>query len=131
MHSEQPAPVFGHDFDAFEAYLRDGPGPALSLARYCQLPHADTHGLAECAQGHHNTLVLSPQSTTVPGFLRDSVRVLRAATAMQGSVENALSWFSTNPLPVFDYKTAHGLVAERRTEALMRYLASLDAGFAG
>lgn len=131
MQIEQPSPVFGQDFDAFMTYLRDGASPTLSPARYGEVLHLDTQTLAQSAQVHRNTLRRAPQSASVQGFLRDSVRVLRAATDLHGSVEEALFWFSNHPLPVFEYKTAHTLVTERRTEALLRYLASLDAGFAG
>lgn len=131
MQIEQDLPVFGQDFDAFMTYLRDGTTPTLSPARYGQVLHLDTQTLAQSAQVHRNTLRRAPQSASVQGFLRDSVRVLRAATDLHGSVEEALFWFSNHPLPVFDYKTAQTLVAERRTEALLHYLASLDAGFAG
>jgi len=113
------------------SYLRDDTGPTLSPARYGEVLHLDVQTLAQSAQVHRNTLRRAPQSASVQGFLRDSVRVLRAATDLHGSVEEALFWFSNHPLPVFDYKTAHALVAERRTDALLRYLASLDAGFAG
>jgi hypothetical protein len=131
MHIEQRSPVFGQDFDAFMTYLRDETSPTLSPARYGQVLHLDAQTLAQSAQVHRNTLRRAPQSASVQGFLRDSVRVLRAATDLNGSVEEALFWFSNHPLPVFDYKTAHTLVTERRTEALLRYLTSLDAGFAG
>jgi uncharacterized protein (DUF2384 family) len=131
MQVEQHAPVFGQDFNAFMTYLREGSSPMLSPARYGEVMHLDAQTLAQSAQVHRNTLRRAPQSATVQGFLRDSVRVLRAATDLHGSVEEALFWFSNHPLAVFDYKTAHTLVTERRTEALLRYLASLDAGFAG
>ena len=63
--------------------------------------------------------------------LRESVRVIRAATDIAGRVENAIFCFKNNPLPVFDYKTPQDLVSEGRTEALVRYIQSLQAGFIG
>ena len=131
MQAEQRSPIFGQDFDAFMTYLRDDASPTLSPTRYGQVLHLDAQTLAQSAQVHRNTLRRAPQSATVQSFLRDSVRVLRAATDLHGSVEEALFWFSNHPLPVFDYKTAHTLVTERRNETLLLYLASLDAGFAG
>jgi len=56
---------------------------------------------------------------------------MRAAVDITGSVEDAIYWFKNNPLPVFDYKTPQGLVSEGRTEALVRYIQSLQAGFVG
>lgn len=67
----------------------------------------------------------------VQSYLRESVRVICAATDIAGGVENAIYWFKNNPLPVFDYKTPQDLVSEGRTEALVQYIQSLRAGFVG
>lgn len=48
-----------------------------------------------------------------------------------GSVEKAIFWFKNNPLATFDYKRPQELVSEGRTEALIRYIQSLQTGFAG
>jgi uncharacterized protein (DUF2384 family) len=56
---------------------------------------------------------------------------MRAAADIAGSVEDAIYWFKNNPLPLFDYKTPQDLVSEGRTEALIRYIQSLQAGYAG
>lgn len=131
MQSEMSVPVFGQDFNAFMTYLREDNGPTLSPVRYGQMLQLDAQTLAQNAQVHRNTLRRAPHSPTVQGFLRDSVRVLHAATDLHGNVEDAVFWFSNHPLPVFEYKTAQTLVIEHRTDDLLRYLASLDAGFAG
>lgn len=44
--------------------------------------------------------------------------------------ERAL-WYRNEPLPVFDYKIAEQLISEGRTENLLRYVTSLEAGAAG
>jgi uncharacterized protein (DUF2384 family) len=59
------------------------------------------------------------------------VRVVRAAVDIAGSVEKAIFWFKNYPLPPFDYKTPQDLVSERRTEDIIRYIQSLQAGFTG
>lgn len=64
-------------------------------------------------------------------YLRESVRVMRAAVDITRSVEKAIFWFKNNPLPTFDYRTAQDLVSECRTEAMIHYIQSRQVGFAG
>ena len=64
-------------------------------------------------------------------YLREALRIIRAATDISGDLQRALFWYRNAPLPVFDYKTAEQLVSEGRTEDLLRYVTSLDAGAAG
>ncbi|MBY8610678.1 DUF2384 domain-containing protein, partial [Burkholderia arboris] len=70
-------------------------------------------------------------SESVQKFLRDALRIIRAATDISGDVQRALFWYRNEPLPTFDYKTAEQLVSEGRTEDLLRYVTSLEAGAAG
>jgi hypothetical protein len=46
-------------------------------------------------------------------------------------VNQALFWYRNEPLPVFDYKTAEQLVSDGRTDDLLRYVSSFEAGAAG
>jgi hypothetical protein len=80
---------------------------------------------------HRNTLSRMPGSESVQCFLRDALRLIRAATDVSGDVSKALFWYRNEPLPVFGYKTAEQLVSEGRTEDVLRYVASLEAGAAG
>jgi len=64
-------------------------------------------------------------------FLRDALRVIRAATDLAGDVSKALFWYRNEPLPVFDYKTAEQLVSDGRADDVLRFVASLEAGAAG
>ena len=41
------------------------------------------------------------------------------------------TWYRHTPLSAFDYKTAGQLVSEERTEDLIRYMQSLEAGALG
>ena len=43
----------------------------------------------------------------------------------------AIFWYRNVPLPPFGYKTAEQLVSEGRTEDVLRYVESLEAGAAG
>lgn len=61
----------------------------------------------------------------------DAMRVILAATEFLGEANTASSWFKNEPLSAFAFKTAEHLVAQGRTEDVLRYLASLEAGAAG
>jgi len=87
--------------------------------------------LAAQARVHRNTLSRAPDTESVQSYLRESLRVTRAAADVSDSIEKAIFWFKNHPLPVFDYKTAQALVSEKRTEALIKYLQSLRVGYSG
>lgn len=74
-----------------------------------------------------HTLGRAPDAESVQRYLRESVRVMRAAADVTGSVEKAIFWFKNNPLATFDYKTPREPVSEGRTEVLIRYIQSLQA----
>ena len=133
MNSVLVVPVFERNFDQFLNYLQDiETGPALlSPKRYGQVLHLDMQTLAAQAHVHRNTLSRAPDAESVQRYLRESVRVMRAAVDITGSVEKAIFWFKNNPLAPFDYKTPQELVSEGRTETLIRHIQSLQAGFAG
>jgi len=59
------------------------------------------------------------------------LRIIKAATDLNGDLHRALFWYRTEPLSVFGYKTAERLVSEGRTDDVLRYVASLEAGAAG
>ena len=62
---------------------------------------------------------------------RDATRVIKAATDLNGDVHTAAFWFKSEPLSAFASKTAEQLVREGRTEDVLRYLVSLEAGATG
>ena len=59
------------------------------------------------------------------------MRVIKAATDLNGDLSRALFWYRNEPLSVFGYKTSERLVSEGRTDDLLAYMASLEAGAAG
>jgi hypothetical protein len=125
-------PIFQGDFSAFMAYLHEDESPSsISPRRYSRVLRQDMQAIATQAHVHRNTLSRAPESASVQGFLREALRVIRAAADISGSVEKGIFWFKNEPLSVFDYKTPQMLVSEGRTEDLLRYVQSLDAGFAG
>jgi hypothetical protein len=123
----------GKHFDHFVEYLRDPdtPGPALSPKRFSQALQIDLQTLADQAHVHRNTLSRAPTSQGVQRFLREALRVIKAGTDISGDVNRALFWYRNEPLSAFGYKTAEQLVSEGRTEDVLRYVASLEAGAAG
>jgi uncharacterized protein (DUF2384 family) len=125
--------VPGASFDQFMDLLRDPelPAPVLSARRFGEALHIDLQTLAKQAHVHRNTLSRMPASESVQRFLREALRVIRAATDISGDVGRALFWYRNEPLPVFGYRTAEQLVSEGRTEDVLRYVASLEAGAAG
>lgn len=127
----EPIPVFERNFDGFMNFLNAEASPSISPKRYGMVFKVDMQTLAAQARVHRNTVRLAPDSETIQSYLRDSIRVMRAATDISGSIEKALYWFKNHPLPAFDYQTPQHLVSEKRTEALIKYIQSLQAGFSG
>ena len=125
--------VLGGTFQHFVEFLReaDTTAPVLSPKRFSQAMHIDLQMLAELAHVHRNTISRAPGSRGVQDFLREALRVIKAATDLNGDLNKALFWYRNEPLSVFGYKTAERLVSEGRTDDLLRYIASIEAGAAG
>jgi hypothetical protein len=127
------SPVLGRTYQHFIDFLRDPdePAPVLSPKRFSQAMHIDLQTLAEQAHVHRNTISRAPGSRGVQDFLREALRVIKAATDLNGDLNKALFWYRNEPLSVFGYKTPERLVSEGRTDDLLPYMASLEAGAAG
>ena len=127
------SPALGATFQHFIEFLReaDTPAPMLSPKRFSQAMHIDLQMLAEQAHVHRNTISRAPGSRGVQEFLREALRIIKAATDLNGDLNKALFWYRNEPLSVFGYKTAERLVSEGRTDDLLRYIASIEAGAAG
>ena len=126
-------PILGKDFGAFVEYLRDPdtPGPMLSPKHFSLALHIDLQTLADQAHVHRNTISRAPASQGVQRFLRDALKVIKASSDISGDVRRALFWYRNEPLSAFDYKTAEQLVSEGRTDDLLRYITSIEAGASG
>ena len=124
---------FHQNFNGFMNYLRDpeSRGTTISPVRFSELLHLDIQTLAIQAHVHRNTISRAPTSAGVQHFLREALRVIRAANDLTGDVEKTIYWYRNEPLPPFGYKTAEQLVSDGRTEDLIRYVQSLEAGAAG
>jgi hypothetical protein len=64
--------------------------PILSPKRFSQAMHIDLQTLAGQAHVHRNTINRAPESESVQRFLREAVRVLRAATDINKDVALAI-----------------------------------------
>ena len=72
-------------------------GPAaLSPSRFIKLLGIDLQTLARQAHVHRNTLGRSPSSEKVQQYLRDALRVIRAAADTAGVFTKQFSGFATN-----------------------------------
>jgi hypothetical protein len=126
-------PALAENFEQLMEFLREPEAgvAALSPKRFSQILGIDLQTLAAQAHVHRNTITRAPGSRAVQQFLREALRVIRAATDLSGDVRRALFWYRNDPLPALGYKTAEQLVAEGRTEDVLRYVASLGAAAAG
>ena len=76
-------------------------------------------------------LLEDAEISVAPEVLRESIRVLAAATDLVGNASKAAFWFRNQPLSDFSDKTAEDLVCEGRAEDVLRYIDMLSAGSAG
>ena len=80
---------------------------------------------------HRNTLRTHPESPRLQSVLRDLVRVLSAAMAIQPDLQRAIFLIKNEPIPAFRHKTLLQLIQEGRTEDAIGYLESISSGFVG
>lgn len=129
--SEQAIPAFGSDFQALLHFLlEDGTSTTFSPGRFGLLLGTDPSALTSACL-EQNGVSPTVESKYLQAHLREAVRVIQLATDLVGSVDKSLAWFKDSPLQVFGCKTPHMLVSEGRTDDLVRYLSSLEDGFAG
>lgn len=127
-------PALGLSYDQFIEDLRDPDvqGPLVSPRRFSDALHIDLQTLAEQAGVHRNTIARAPSSAMVQRFLRDALRVIKAATDVAGGdLGRGLFWYRNHPLAPFEYRTPEQLVTAGRTDDLLRYTITLMAGAAG
>jgi hypothetical protein len=120
-------------YQSFVDFLRDDdlPATALSPDRFITALNMDFISLAQQAHVHRNTLSRAPASPAVQKFMRDVLRVVKAMYDVSGDVRKTLFWYRNEPLSVFEYKTPEMLVSMGRTDDVIRYVTSLEAGAAG
>ena len=72
-----------------------------------------------------------PEPASMPTVVRDTARVLTQALLRDIGLRAVVDWYATAMIPIFNGKTPMEMVSEGRTDALLAYLESLDAGAAG
>ena len=133
MAAVADAPLYGRTYQQFVAFLQE-PGesaPVLSPKQFVVALSIDLQDLANQARVHRNTIGRAPHSKAVQDYLRQALRVIKAAVDLNGDVYTALFWYRNEPLAPFDYKTAETLVADGRADDVVRFVSSLQAGAAG
>lgn len=116
--------------DVLESACEEGTSrlSATNIADALGLQYQD---LAALAGVHRNTLRTHPESPRLQAALRDLMRVLSAATAVQPDTARAFFMVKNEPIPAFRHKTLLQLVQEGRTDDAVDYLESIGAGFTG
>jgi hypothetical protein len=125
----KPAQAVG--FQEFLLELQEGDGLYISPELYADKLALDKQRLAELAHVHRNTVRRMPKSPQLQKYLRESIRVLAAASDLVGSAAKAAFWYRNQPLSDFGYKTAEVLVSEGRADDVLRYIDMLSAGSTG
>ena len=119
------------DFQSFLLDLQEGDELHISPDRYADKLELEQQQLAELAHVHRNTIRRMPRSQQLQKYMRESLRVLAAATDLSGSPSKAAFWFRNHPISDFGFKTAEVLVSEGKVEEVLKYIEMLDAGPAG
>jgi hypothetical protein len=124
---------FPQTYPELAGFLRDSESyaPQLSPKRFGELLGLDVQTLAQQARVHRNTVARAPGSKAVQDLIREALRVIKAATDLNGNLGEALHWYRNEPLAPFGYRTAERLVADNRADDVVRYVSSLEAGAAG
>jgi hypothetical protein len=115
-------------FDNFLETLREPSQPTLSPTRLADALQLDASGLAEIAGVHRNTVIENPHSVELQNAMRDIVKVLAAAFRVNSDRDRTLHWFINHQIADFEYKTPAKLVKNGHRDAVLKYLATLEAG---
>lgn len=117
------------DFQHLMEELRDEDGVHISPERFARALKIGKQDLARLAKVHRNTVQRFPHSSQLQQFLRDSLRVLKAATVFAGGdYLRAIYWFRNDAIQPLKHKTAEELVSEGQTDKVLHYLDTLHAG---
>lgn len=118
-------------FDTFLETLREPMRSTLSPTRMADALHMGVSELADLARVHRNTVTGNPESAQLQGAMRDIVRVLAAAYRVNEDRDRTVFWFVNHPIAVFGFQTPAELMRAGKSEAVIKYLASLEGGATG
>lgn len=118
-------------FQQFLVEVRDPDGLHISPSRFAEELKLANGELAALAHVHHNTVRNFPHSLQLQKYLRDAIRVLSSASDFaDDDYLRVIYWFRNDPIQPLGYRTAETLVSEGRTEQVLMYINSLNAGTA-
>lgn len=111
--------------------FQDGDKPILSPTRVGEEFLMGVQELADLSRVHRNSVRTHPENKQLQATLVNLLRVRSAAMAVSREPQKATFFVRNQPIPSFGHKTALQLVGEGRTEDVIEYLASIEAGFVG
>ena len=114
-----------------ESLKEPGSRTALSPVRLADALELPVQELAGLARVHRNTVQSAPTSPKLQSAMRDVVRVLSAASALNGDMDRTLFWFRNHPIADFGHLTPMQLVERGNAQAVIDYIESLGAGASG
>ncbi|MDN3517271.1 DUF2384 domain-containing protein [Aquisalimonas lutea] len=119
-------------YDRFVKQLRQASQSVVISPRVFQKAMAFSQGdIAALAHVHRVTVSRSPENPQIQGFMREALRVLSNAAQIHDDFREVAFWFRNEPLSAFGHKTPAELVSEGRTDDVIAYVQSLDAGVSG
>jgi len=117
-------------FSDFMKRLQEPRTPYISPTRLSEEMGMSVSKFSSSLGLHRNTL-RNVDSEKVQERLREILRVLSAATPIAGEVSTAIYWYLNEPIADYGHKTAHTLVGEGQSEAVLAYLMDLSNGANG
>jgi hypothetical protein len=90
--------------DFLERVREPGSSGLLSPVRFSEVPSIDLVTLAAQAGVHRSTMRHAPDTESVQHFLRQTLRVIRAAYDLSGDLGKALFWYRNYPIREFGYR---------------------------
>ncbi len=111
--------------------IREPGTSRLSPSGLAALLEMQQQELAALAGVHRNTLRMHPESPRLQATLRDLVRLLSAAAAIQTDRQRLVFFIKNEPIAAFHHKTLLQVVHEGRTGDAIAYLESIASGFVG
>jgi len=119
------------DFPGFAEEFRAPGQSVIEPERFAAALNLQVQELAQPAHVHRATVSEAPANAKLQGFMRVALRVLSAALDVVRDRQRAIYWYRNSPIPEFQHRTAEQLVAERKTDAVLNYLASIGSGSSG
>jgi hypothetical protein len=113
-------------------YLVDGAAVStISIGHFIEVMLWDVQTLVAKAGANNKTLPPAMASDRLQQYMQQSLEVLWAAFILNGNVESTILWFKSAPIATFGGRTPADLVADGRTNNLLRYIHSLTSGYSG